>query len=68
MVNDGRTLVDPAAMNTPPPVPAVDEGTLRDSLPALLYDAVKQAFASIVETIKEACACARNARIGEAVA
>ncbi len=28
MVNDGRTLVDPAAMNTPPPVPAVDEGTL----------------------------------------
>ena len=43
---------------------AVDEGTLRDSLPALVYDAVKQAFVSIVETIKEAFA-AWNASIEE---
>ena len=35
---------------------AVDEGTLRASLPVLVYDAVKQAFAAIVEAIKESCA------------
>lgn len=28
MVNDGRTLVDPAVIDAPPPVPAADEGTL----------------------------------------
>ena len=43
---------------------AVDEGTLRGSLPALVYNAVKQAFVTIVEAIKEACA-AWNASIEE---
>lgn len=47
---------------------AVDEGTLRGSLPALVYEAVKQAFATIVEAIKEACAAVSDASVEEATA
>lgn len=42
---------------------AIDEDTLRDSLPVLVYDAVKQAFVSIIAAIKEVCATVRDARI-----
>ena len=47
---------------------AVDQNTLRGSLPALVYEAVKRAFATVVEAIKEALAAIRDARIEEAAA